>query len=83
MEQGYNVMSGNSSVSEIISVIQSGDLSGVVIINEDLEDEGMPDRSELEGMDDNIAAMLVGHMFTKLTGVKVDNQHCSGYDHEE
>ena len=34
-------------------------------------------------MDDNTAAMVAGHMFTKLTGVKVDNQHCSGYDHEE
>jgi hypothetical protein len=36
-----------------------------------------------KGMDDNTAAMVAGHMFTKLTGVKVDNQHCSGYDHEE
>jgi hypothetical protein len=34
-------------------------------------------------MDDNDAAMLAGHLFTRLTQVKADNQHCSAYDHDE
>ena len=68
---------------KITTLLSEGQLEGVIITDEDLADEWMPDRSDLEEMDDNSAAMLAGHLFTRLTGVKVDNQNCDEYDHEE
>jgi hypothetical protein len=70
-------------VPAISQLLSDGQLEGVVITDEDLADEWMPDRSELEEMDDNAAAMLAGHLFSRLTGVKADNQSCDEYDHEE
>jgi len=70
-------------MAEISALLSDGQLEGVVITDEDLSGEWMPDRSELEGMDDNAAAMLAGHMFERLTGVKVENQYCEEYDHDE
>ena len=71
------------SMSKLSTAISQGEYEGVIINNEDLDDEYLPSREELQFMDDNNAAMLAGHLFERLTGVSVVNQHCFAFDQDE
>ena len=65
---------------------ETGDCNSVVFVQDDLkkaEIAGYDSMSDLSTMNDDASAMLAGSLFTSMYGIKVENQHCSEFDHDK
>jgi len=63
---------------------EAGDATSIGFTQEDLDEAQVPgieSFDDIPEMSDDGAAMLAGSLYTAIYGIKVENQHCSEFDH--
>ena len=62
---------------------EEGDATSIGFTEEDLKEAdifGLESFDDIPEMNDDMATMLAGSLYTSIYGIKVENQHCSEFD---
>lgn len=63
-----------------------GEATSIGFTQEDLKEAyifGLESFDDIPEMNDDMAAMLAGSLYTSIYGIKVENQHCFEFDQEQ